>query len=152
MLFTILQASRKPKKLRGKGQAAVIKRAIWGWRFRFTQIGGEGGHSPHISTGLVLSLGIFFLPALPGIFMLCYTKACQVCLIFFHPRDDKLYLEKKQIIGKICMQKTSKVYDQFMSTFSDLFRFGSIQCVKGTVVKCFASDRCATQMYGLKVI
>ena len=77
-------------------------------------------------TGLVLSLGIIFcLPALPRIFMLGYTKACQVCLIFFHPRDDKLYLEKKQIIGKICMQKTY---------FSDSFRFGSIQCVKRTVV------------------
>ena len=47
------------------------------------------------------------------------------------------------------MQKTSKVYDQFMSTFSDSFRFGSIQCVKRTVVKCFKSDSCATQMYNL---
>ena len=72
--------------------------------------------------------------------MLGYTKACQVCLIFFHPRDDKLYLEKKQIIGKKCMQKTY---------FSDSFRFGSIQCVKRTVVKCFKSDSCATQMYNL---
>ena len=81
--------------------------------------------------------------------MLGYTKACQVCLIFFHPRDDKLYLEKKQIIGKICMQKTSKVYGQFMIAFSDTFRFGSIQRVKGTVVKYFKSDSCATQMYDL---
>ena len=87
------------------------------------QANWEGGHSPHISTGLVLSLGIFFLPALPRIFMLGYTKACQVCLIFFHPRDDKLYLEKKQIIRKICMQKLSKVYNQFMIAFPDSFRF-----------------------------
>ena len=77
--------------------------------------------------------------------MLGYTKACQVCLIFFHPRDDKLYLKKKQIVGKIRMQKTTKVYDQFMIAFSDSFRF----CVKGTVVKCFKSDSYATQMYSL---
>ena len=93
--------------------------------------GGPGGtFAPYFPQALFcLSLGIFFLPALPRIFMLGYTKACQVCLIFFHPRDDKLYLEKKQIIGKICMQKTSKVYNQFMIAFPDSFRFGSIQCV-----------------------
>ena len=44
------------------------------------------------------------------------------------------------------MQKTSKVYDQFMIAFSDSFRYGSIHCVKGTVVKYFKSDSCATQM------
>ena len=36
-----------------------------------------------------------------------------------------------------------------MITFLHSFRFGSIQCVKGTVVKCFKSDSCVTQMYGL---